>query len=163
MERLFPRALVGRPMCQKTTYTRVGKPGQQHVSLGAPFMPPAKGDKWDTVLGNLWAWDQFGRQGGGVKLHILLIERAVSHRDIQMWEREKTLDSWNGIYKVASGRISFLCFLPASCCPSSFSPSFFRHPKQTQGPLWPLVQGPFPSHLSYFPSHLISVLSPNPT
>lgn len=81
-------ALVERPMCQKTTYTRVGKPGQQHVSPGAPFAPPAKGDKWDTVLGNLWAWDQFGRQGGGVKLHILLIERAVSHRDTQMWKRE---------------------------------------------------------------------------
>lgn len=96
LERLFPRALEEKPIHQKTTHTIVGKYGHQHVSLRTarePLGTPAKGDKWGTVLGNLWAWDQFGRQGGGVKLHILLIKKRKQwvigiYRCLGLWKRE---------------------------------------------------------------------------
>ena len=96
LERLFPRASEEKPIHQKTTHTIVGKYGHQHVSLRTarePLGTPAKGDKWGTVLGNIWAWDQFGRQGGGVKLHILLIKKREqwvigTYRCSGLWKRE---------------------------------------------------------------------------
>lgn len=108
---------------------------------------PAKGDTWDTVLGNLWAWDQFGRQGGGVKLHVLLIEERewwvieIYRCLVLLWKRrEKPLDSWNGICEVASGRISLLC---SSCHPWLLSPSSYCHLRRISGFLYLLFSALF--------------------
>lgn len=82
---------------------------------GEPLGTPAKGDKWDTVLGNLWAWDQFGRQGGGVKLHILLIKKRKQwvieiYRCLGLLrEKGEDVSFWNGTCEVALGRTCLLC------------------------------------------------------
>lgn len=100
---------------------------------------PAKGDKWDTIWGNLWAWDQFGRQSGGVKLHVLLIEEREwwvieIYRCLGLlWKRrEKPLVSCNRICEVASGRIGLLS---SSCHPQLLLP-FYYHLTQISGSLY---------------------------
>ena len=136
---------------------------------GEPLGTPAKGDKWDIVLGNLWAWDQFGRQGGGVKLHILLIKKRKQwvteiYRCLGLWKREgRRLIFWNGTCEVALGRTSLLCVPYVLLVTHRFSLYSFHHLKQISGSLWDSVPWLLNSHLSYFPSHLIPLYLPDST
>lgn len=76
-----------RSMCQrKTTYTRVGKPSQQHVSLGGTLRAACQGGLMrhsfgkSLGLGPIWE----ARWRSETAYFADREERVVSHRDIQM-------------------------------------------------------------------------------